>query len=398
MLKIRFDNLIIALSQALDLLTPRTRYHHSRVALIAIRFGESLGLRKTDLSKLFYAALLHDIGVTSSRDKLMMMDYLYTGGEAHTTYGQTILKESPFFADIANLVYHHHDRWLGPNKSGVIKRNIPWLSQIIGLADRLEVLLSNDQYILAQQDFVLKKISEYSGTWFNPELTAVLKHVSRTESFWLDLTNCHLDKILRECSPATSGKKDYLSLDDVIKVASVFTTVTDGKSHYTNTHSYDVHALTVKIAMAFNFSSEDLKKIKIASLLHDLGKLSIPDEILEKVGVLTKEEYDIIKRHPYYTYQTLKLIDGFEEIARWSALHHERLNGTGYPFKLKGEEIPLAARIIAVSDIFTALNEDRPYRKRLSPDQAFKLLQLEIKHGLIDKEVVRVLKEIISAG
>ena len=392
MSNIKLDELLISLSRALDLLSPKVSEHHHRVTLIAMRLGEGLGLSEEDRVKLFRTALFHDIGVVTSKDKLMIMDFFYTASSAHTAYGRTLLNESSFFTDISDLVFHHHDRWLGPNKSEVIKDDIPLISQIVGLADRIEVLLTSDKYILIQQEPILKKISEFTGTWFNPKLIEQLKKASRPEYFWLDLSDRFLHEKVEALAP---GKEVYLSLDDVLSIVQIFTLLVDNKSRFMKTHSQSVHELTMKLATARNFNDEDLKKIKIASLMHDLGKLSIPDDILEKPSVLTKEEYNIIKRHPYYTCQIIRSVKGLEEISHWASTHHERLNGSGYPFKLKGDDVPLAARIIAVADVFTALHEDRPYRKKLPKEQAIRLLEQQAKQELLDGEIVETLKKVI---
>ena len=107
----------------------------------------------------------------------------------------------------------------------------------------------------------------------------------------------------------------------------------------------------------------------VAGYLHDLGKLAVNNAILEKPGQLDDEEFNSIKSHPFYTYRTLQVIKEFETINTWAALHHERLDGSGYPFHLTAEDIPLGSRIIAMADVFTAITEDRPYRKGMDRDE-----------------------------
>ncbi len=144
------------------------------------------------------------------------------------------------------------------------------------------------------------------------------------------------------------------------------------------------------------WSKMELKHLLIAGLLHDLGKLAIPDEILEKPGALTSNEYDIIKMHPYFTYLILSSIPGFDEVAQWTISHHERLDGKGYPMEVDADNIPQGARIIAVADRFTALTEDRPYRKKMPIPEAFKILNNDVKNNIIDGKILDVLKAVIS--
>jgi len=115
-------------------------------------------------------------------------------------------------------------------------------------------------------------------------------------------------------------------------------------------------------ARAGGFNEEQLGLIETAAFLHDLGKLAIPSEIIEKRGKLTADEWFIMRSHAYYTHKVLDEIDIFRVINSWASLHQERLNGSGYPFGRKNGESPMGARIITIADIFTALTEDRPYR------------------------------------
>jgi len=141
------------------------------------------------------------------------------------------------------------------------------------------------------------------------------------------------------------------------------------------------------------FSDEEGKLIEIAANLHDLGKLAVPSEIIEKPGKLTDEEWHIMRSHVYYTHQILNSVDILGLINTWSALHQERLNGKGYPFGYKNEELPLGSRIMAVADIFTALTENRPYRKGMNQETAMHVLQSMADRGEIDGHLVNLVFE-----
>jgi HD-GYP domain-containing protein (c-di-GMP phosphodiesterase class II) len=388
-----FNQLISELSFSLDLLTPDICNHHRRVTFIATQLAKDLGLGDEECTRLFYSAQLHDIGVVSSVDKLSIMKFDYMGGYTHCEKGKEVLQKSEYLSDFAILIQHHHDRWLGPNKSGLLKDKIPFISQIISLSDRLSVLITNHKYILEQKIDILNKINNFNGTFFNPVLVLSLNKIAKKDSFWLDLTP---EMIKRQIDCLIPGKDKRISLSDIISIAHVFEYVIDCKSHFTQTHSQMVRKRSVELAKQLGFSEIDLAKIEIAASLHDLGKFSIPDEILDKPALLTDFEYAIIKKHSYYTYNILRLIDGFNDIAKWSAWHHERLDSSGYPFRQNKETIPLGSRIIAVADVFTALTEDRPYRSKLPVDQALRLIEQQIQHGILDGEVLAALKKIIS--
>ncbi|MEW6027384.1 MAG: HD domain-containing phosphohydrolase [Planctomycetota bacterium] len=387
-----FDNLISALSLSLDLLTLETINHHRRVTLIAAQLAKDLKLSYEEYARTFYAALLHDVGVVSSNDKLNIMKFDYVDSQPHCERGNSVLQESALLRDLSSVVRHHHDRWLGPNKSGLIKDKIPLLSQIIYLADRLAVLISNNKYILEQKSGILNKIKSFSGTFFNPDLVAALGRVSRHDGFWLDLSSGMIEHQLIYFTPA---KKTEVTLDEAINIARIFEIVVDNKSRYTHTHSQGVRKLSLRLAKELGLNDDALKKIEIAASLHDLGKLAVADEILEKPASLTPAEYSMIKKHSYYTYNILRLIDGFDDITRWSALHHERLDSSGYPFSHDRDTLPMGARIIAVADVFTALTEDRPYRRKLPADQAIRLIEQQVKQSILDGNIVDVLKKIM---
>jgi len=135
-------------------------------------------------------------------------------------------------------------------------------------------------------------------------------------------------------------------------VCEAFADVIDVKSPYTHAHSRGVMNAAVHISRELNFDEARLKMVQRAALLHDIGKLSVPNNILDKPGKLTAQEWDVVKLHPYYTQQILEKISGFEELAYVASSHHERLDGSGYFRKLSAEQMSLPARVIAVA-VFT---------------------------------------------
>ncbi|MGC8574942.1 MAG: HD-GYP domain-containing protein [Caldisericum sp.] len=136
--------------------------------------------------------------------------------------------------------------------------------------------------------------------------------------------------------------------------------------------------------------------MEIAGYLHDLGKLAVPKEILEKPDKLSTEEFNVVKSHTYYTYRILSCIPNFETINRWASFHHERLDGSGYPFRLSAFDLPLGSRIMAVADVFTALTEDRPYRAGMDVDKALKIIENMSQNNILDVYTVQLLKKNIA--
>jgi putative two-component system response regulator len=188
------------------------------------------------------------------------------------------------------------------------------------------------------------------------------------------------------------------TLDDADAIVMTLANAVEGKDEYTLGHVDRVSTYAVEIGRRLGIDSEGLAALKLGAVVHDIGKVGIPDPILKKPGKLTDEEMQIMRRHPLIGYEILKPLRTFKDvlpIVRW---HHERPNGTGYPDRLKGDELPMLPRIISVADVFDALSTDRPYRKALPLEQCASILLEEREKGNLDDTVVRTLLEILSAG
>ena len=145
--------------------------------------------------------------------------------------------------------------------------------------------------------------------------------------------------------------------------------------------------MAVALGRLTGMGQDDLDTLFVAGMLHDIGKLGIPLALLEKPGQLTDEEFPKVKRHADLSRLWLDAVPGFERVSVWGGGHHERLDGKGYPLGLKGEEIPLPSRIMAIADVFTALTEDRPYRKGMTPPEALRIVKGMVKQGHLDGDL-----------
>ncbi|NIA22680.1 MAG: HD domain-containing protein [Proteobacteria bacterium] len=168
----------------------------------------------------------------------------------------------------------------------------------------------------------------------------------------------------------------------------------EAKDPYSAGHSKRVSYYAEKIAEVV--SPENKTRVRLSALLHDIGKLKIPKEILVKRGKLTVHEYELIKMHPVYGFEMLINLKGLDDILDGVLYHHERLDGSGYPYGVTGASIPAIARIINVADMYDAMTSDRPYRKRMTDEQCFSILEEEGRNNKIDLEIVKVLKNIIK--
>lgn len=384
--EVNYYRLLSSFSLAMDFYLSGVMYHHQRVAYIALCIGESLGLTDENLSHLFTAAILHDVGTSTWKEKATLRE-LDTKELDHCKKGYELLKNSKLFSAVADIILHHHDKWNGDNKNSFDHQNIPLASRIIYLADRIEILISNDRYILHQVEDITKIINANSGILFDPELVKIFNELAQVESFWLNITSGFLTEILFE---HCRTKDKILVIEGICDVSELMAKLIDDKSPFTHRHSRGVAQVASEIGKIYGFDKTKCELIYTAGLLHDLGKLSVPEFILDKPSKLTKEEFEIIRKHTYYTYHIIKRIGGLDDIAEWAAYHHEKLDGTGYPFRIKNEGLSSCSRIVAVSDIFTALTEIRPYRDGLPESGVKKILLENVRKNAIDGEFVNL--------
>ena len=219
------------------------------------------------------------------------------------------------------------------------------------------------------------------------------REVSNREEFWLDMVSPRLYSLLLHEGPF---RRVEIDLTDISKISELFRNIIDFRSRFTSTHSSGVAASAAMLARLFGLTETEIKLMEVAGNLHDLGKLAIPNRILDKPGELTGQEMAIMKSHTYFTYSVINTIGGLQQIAEWAAYHHEKLDGTGYPFRKTSNELNIGSRIMAVADIFTALAEDRPYREGMQNDKITGILKDLTKNGALDGRIVNNLLENIS--
>ena len=179
-----------------------------------------------------------------------------------------------------------------------------------------------------------------------------------------------------------------MDFQDLRSIVRIFSYIVDAKSTFTKSHSDGVAQLARFIGSLFELSEESCEMLELAGLLHDIGKLRQPDELLDKPSKLSPEEYTHIQRHSFDTYSILKNIHGLEKISTWASQHHERVDGSGYPYHLEGGGISQEARIVAVADVFQALAQKRPYRDPMTVEEIMEILNEMVDAGKLDRKVV----------
>ena len=186
-------------------------------------------------------------------------------------------------------------------------------------------------------------------------------------------------------------------VDFTNSIIDAFAVCIDGKDSYTNGHSLRVAQYTRMLAKKLGEDEETIQKFYNIALLHDIGKIGIPDDILNKPGKLTEEEYEIVKTHPYRGYEILKKVKTQKDLVEGAQFHHERFDGRGYPARLAGEKIPLVARIISVADAFDAMSSTRPYRKKMPMDAIVKEIK-DCTGSQFDPKISKAFLELYEEG
>jgi len=391
--KISLFSLVGIISNTIDLISPVLVNHHKQVAIIAYNLAKEKGLPWSKQKEIILAAILHDIGALTLEQRLTALDFEGKNLEDHMKTGYYLISEYTPFKSVAEIVRFHHVYWRGGKGREHNGQEVPMESHLLHLADRIAVLIKKDRGILNQVDDVYKKITERSGTMFMPELVEVFKSLAHKEYFWLEAISNTIPELFIEEKEA-----DKISLDDanLLNLTKFYAKIIDFRSPFTANHSSGVAATAQELASLAGFSREECRLMGIAGYLHDLGKLAIPVEIINKPGKLTKEEFNWIRCHSYYTYEALKSFPELATVNEWASLHHEKLSGTGYPFHLNEEELSLGSRIMAVADVFTAITEDRPYRRGMDSKMAIDVLEQMARNNELDSQLVALVKDNFS--
>ena len=386
--RINLDELLLCFSDALDLISPELSNHHQQVSYLSYFLAEQAGLPIEQKKDVFLAALVHDFGVLSKKERLELVETEPLTVNNHGFRGAKLLERFRPLQNAARIVKFHHLPWNNGDGRFYMGEEVPFASHIVHLADRTCAMLRSDINVLSQLPDVLAAVKEKSNTKFEPGLVNALFELKDKEYIWLDLTSRSPVKRMPE---NVLFDILFLEIDDIIDLALIFSQIIDFRSRFTACHSAGVAITAEQLAQLVGFSPFECKMMLIAGYLHDLGKMTVDNSILEKPGKLNEDEFNIIRAHTYYTYHLLDAIPQFDTIKIWASYHHEKLNGTGYPFHIKEDNLPLGSRIVAVADVFTAITEDRPYRKGMDDEQAIRVLNSMVAEGSLDGMVVEVL-------
>lgn len=385
--KVNLLSLLLSLSDALDLYNHKLTMHQLKTAYIASAIGKTIDLSQEENTDLLIAALFHDIGAFNVMGTEGIDDHgLAVYPKGHCDFCAKLINRLPLFEKASKIVkFHGTDFAL---LDGDRNSSVGLCAQIIMLADEVDRMIAGDQFILYQKKAIVQIVKDIPGTHINKDLVDPFLMLASRESFWLDLASPRLYSILLHNQPC---KETSIDLSSLRTISEMFRDVIDLRSRFTSTHSTGVAATAVMLSQRLFLPDEDIAMMEIAGNLHDIGKLSIPLSILDKPGKLTEDEFEVVKKHPYHGYNILNSIEGIQPIVHWVAFHHEKLDGSGYPFHLDEVNLSPQARVMAISDIFTALSEERPYRHAMKNNEVVEILISMAKKNWLDKDFVSVL-------
>ena len=392
-------HVIYALSDALDLVGIDDIAHGKRVGIMAAECAQSQGWPRAETAFLFDLGLLHDAGVSSTVTHghlVTEFDWESSLGNCHVGY--ELLRDFAPLARMAMPIRYHHTHWSQLCELGV-EREVARRANLIYLVDRVDAMAAPhyaDGSLLLHVPRIRAQLAERANSYFSPELVDGFLVASRAEAFWLNLEARGIQAYLAEM--LAQGTPYVASVHELKQLATIFSRIVDAKSPFTAEHSLGVARLARFLAEKLGVSAENCDKIEIAGLLHDIGKLRVPDEILDKPAKLDERERKVMNAHSFETYQILHTVPGFEEIAPWAAYHHEEPGGTGYPFRLRAEHLDLEARILRVADIFQAMVQDRPYRQGLSAAEVLGFMRELVARGSVEADIAAVVEADIDGA
>lgn len=393
-----FHDVICSLSSSLDLIGATNTHHGKRTALMAASIAKTLEWSEQMELDMLYASMLHDCGVSSIESKNHLIPELeWENINTHCERGAQYLNDCPVFGRYAPWILHHHTHW-----NALKELDLPEMDKLaanlIFLVDRVDFLQEkyvdssrNDSDILLEKHHIMDEVQAFRGSFFAPILVDVFLEMGKREAFWLAQDPCYIDASVRAYCKLSERKT--ASFPMLRSIATLFSKFIDAKSPYTKEHSKYVAVLSRYLAKRLGFSIEEQQHIELAGMLHDLGKLRVPNYILDKQAPLNESERACMLRHSFDTMQILKIVFPNTKIAQWAGHHHENLNGHGYPFHLNETELDVGSRIVAVADIFQALVQQRPYRQSLKLSEIKSIIDDMVCEGKLDKNVVAVLEE-----
>lgn len=380
--------------------------HSKRVAGLALLMGKEAGFGREELRDFAGCCILHDNALTEFiheelSNSLNVQDLavqlsditVLAGAEMncrHCLIGEQNIRLLPFRSDVKDIILYHHENADGSGALGRTASETTLKSQILHLADVIDMTSRLAGMKIKEFEELRRWVGEQSGTLFSGDAVELFLRAVNYDRL-VDMQERGVLAYLQE-EPETAVC-DY-SDEEIRNIAGLFAKIVDYKSAFTQEHSRGVAKKAETMARYYGFDAEKAIRYYFAGAMHDIGKLVVSNDILEKPGKLTGDEFAEMKNHAAATYCILNQIKGISDIVKWASNHHEKLNGTGYPQGLAEKDLSFEEQLMACIDIYQALTEKRPYKDGMSHEQAVSIM-LDMAHkGELNKKIVQDISSI----
>lgn len=372
--EVTLNQMILIIHRTINSVDKRLLNHGEQVAYIMLNLLKAEGNYSDDeILKICTISIFHDIGAykVSEIDKLVEIDTIDPFD--HAVYGALFIKYFSPLSDLYNIVLTHHFtyKYFKDKHINVMCKE----GLLLNFADYIDRVYLNKNALT--KDYIEDHKDDHAK-----EHIDLFVEADRKFNFLSKLLNGSYEEELN-----SFFETKILTREEVIAYSKMLAYSIDFRSEATVIHTILVEAISYQIGKLYGLDEENLTKIKVASVLHDIGKIGIPVGILEKPGKLTHNEFEIMKSHAKIGYDILSGLN-IDDIRDIGTLHHEKLDGTGYPFGLKGEELTVEMRIVAVGDIVSALLGERSYKEEFNKEKTIEILEDMVKSNKIDSKIV----------
>lgn len=374
--EVTLKQMILIIHRTVNSIDKRLLNHGERVSYIMLNLLKAEGsYSDEEILEICAISVFHDIGAykVAERDKLVEIDTVAPFD--HAFYGALFIKYFSPLSDLYNVVLTHHFtvKYFKDRQMNVISKE----GLLLNFADFID-------RVYFKKGALTKEYIKNHQKNYSKEYMDLFNDADSKFDFISKLLDNSYEKELE-----SFFETKILTREEVLSYSKMLAYSIDFRSEATVKHTILVEAVSYQIGKLYGLNEDELTKIKVASALHDIGKIGIPVEILEKPGKLTNEEFEIMKSHSIIGYNILSNLN-IDDIRDIGTLHHEKLDGTGYPFGLKWEQLTIKIRIVAIGDIVSALLGIRSYKEEFNKDKIIRILKDMVKSKKIDSEIVNL--------
>jgi HD-GYP domain-containing protein (c-di-GMP phosphodiesterase class II) len=396
MATVRIDSLIKSIATALDIvegsLLGASTNHGKRIAVLCAKMGRILGKNPEEISALAICALLHDNALTEYILSERINGNHDPAMKKHCEFGQRNVDALHFKTNVKNFILYHHEHADGTGPFGIREGEGPLEAELIAIADSIDVACHLQRLEPEKLPDIRNLVVKRTGKRYSKIAAEMMLEILDMPTI-LSLKDNVIKQTVSEVLPPWFVN---IQTETIFGLACFIAKIIDYKSVFTREHSTQIANKAWFMGKYYRYEPQELAELYLAASLHDLGKLATPSDILEKPGKLSGEEFEIIKKHVYLTWELLSDIEGFETICQWASNHHEKLDGSGYPFGKKASELDFNSRLLVCLDLYQAISEERPYHPGRNHADTMRIIYEIAGTGKIDWDIAKDLDIVLA--